>query len=49
MLSPAGSVNSLTQIQQRRTNLINAAALAVKYDIYTFTPTTGKHTENTQT
>lgn len=35
MLSPAGSVNSLTQTQQHRTNLIDAATQVVKYDIYT--------------
>ncbi len=41
---PVGSVNSLTQTQQRRTNLINAATLAVKYDIYTNASFTKTHT-----
>lgn len=44
MLSPAGSVNSLTQIKQSRTNLINAATQVVKYDIYTCSSHMKTHT-----
>ena len=38
LLGPAGAANNIARIQQRRTDLINAAAQEAECDISTFTP-----------